>query len=105
VNITADIEVFLSRISQLVNLKTTAVNRLPLLIQAVDETIVVEFLEDAHISKLLRLGCPGFGIFSEIKIRKLIMEGLLFLINLKCELYKIDWYRCAPPILQLDFST
>jgi len=84
VNIAADIEVFLSRISQSVNLKTTAVNRLPLLIQAVDETIVVEFLEDAHIGKLLRLGCPGFGIFSEIKIRKLIMEGLLFLINLKC---------------------
>jgi hypothetical protein len=72
VNIAADIEVFLSRISQLVNLKTTVVNRLPLLRQAVDETIVVEFLEDAHISKLLRLGCPGFGIFSEIKTRKLI---------------------------------
>ena len=31
------------------------------------------------------------------------MEGLLFFINLKSELDKIDGYRCAPPVLPFYF--
>jgi hypothetical protein len=63
VNIAADIEVFLSRISQLVNLKTTVVNRLPLLRQAVDETIVVEFLEMLISANSSGLAARALGSF------------------------------------------
>src|SRR3990170_3597867 len=63
VNRVVDIEIFPSPVWLLARLETISMKRSPFFIKSVDETIVVEFLEDAHIGKLLRLDSAGFRIF------------------------------------------